>query len=820
MTYYDNTTLKGTTVPNMTPAIGEPANAAWLKNGESAEETILNRPVNALSLNCDHLKGTLGWDAVCGPTGDTDCDYAGDDSLATAIAAVGSESRIFVKPGLYTPTGAVDLNQANVTIVGVLDTLGVAGTRFDMTAGDFTVSADGVNLRSLFIDHTSTTDFIWSGSSGSAEYLIVVDAVAITLSGNAFTTQTSVFSGPTTQTGSSIVHDYVSFGSTLAITSCTTSHIHSGFIVGALTINGASSNVSILGGSLASTATIDGSSSISIEETGIGDDLTITNASTRVSVKNTVVVGLLDCNGVTHCSFSNMTVGGVAQGIVVRGSSSQCSFENILVTAGMAGGLSPVISVYPAFYCNFSNVKVVNAGAAVDQVALYLRSVSNISFVGCEFSAQDAFALELERNNSFSLFENCKFYANQQIIETYEPGFPTTNSIYAKFSNCLASSTGSGSHTSTTVSLVSRNGGGGPLYQQGIQVDNCVFTDDNCAFHDGAGGGAPLVHFVGVKGSDITVSCLTASMNSVGNIANFESCEINRIQFLTNTGGPAGTVATGSTGAVHITDSILDDVIISIAGSWDIPAFHVASTVPIAGWPVHDSILQNARFISNLAYYTSASTGLLARIGFNGTVKGLRWDVNNQTDAVATTDTLVYMNSDDAALLDSDIDHRTGIATYLLRVANASNTKILRNRLRADNGRGAVAMSNIIRVDSPAAGTETAGQIRNNHIIWDDDATGSGAGDAIIFVDANNVFWEVTGNYIYVYDISGLAVVIYFGGTIYPTGAGGTGGDGAVVTSNRIYNDDAVSAANTLPTIADSLGNAIIGAADNVLCAS
>ena len=39
---------------------GEAAGTAWIKNGESAEQTKTNRPHQALALNCDLMRDALG----------------------------------------------------------------------------------------------------------------------------------------------------------------------------------------------------------------------------------------------------------------------------------------------------------------------------------------------------------------------------------------------------------------------------------------------------------------------------------------------------------------------------------------------------------------------------------------------------------------------------------------------------------------------------------------------------------------------------------------------------------------------------------------
>jgi len=151
--------------------------------GEQADDDRFNRGVYAIALNCDLLYGTRGWDAVVGPAGDTDCDYAGDDALSTALAALGDNCRIFIKSGLYTPSGAIDITQNQVTIVGDAgDPSGVGGVRFDCTAGNLTFSGTRIAAQNFYVD-LGGSSFEWSGADGVGQRVTLTGGAAVIASG-------------------------------------------------------------------------------------------------------------------------------------------------------------------------------------------------------------------------------------------------------------------------------------------------------------------------------------------------------------------------------------------------------------------------------------------------------------------------------------------------------------------------------------------------------------------------------------------------------------------------------------------------------------
>ena len=499
-------------------------------------------------------------------------------------------------------------------------------------------------------------------------------------------------------------------------------------------------------------------------------------------------------------------------------------------------------------YSKFTSCRFESEDATCFNLADTLR---RSSFHSCEFSAQDGLALYVGRSDFYLVeFHNCRFESvpgtltSSGIVDCYLPtGYPSaitqSSSQSVGFYNCeFTDDTATVRYQNPAVRLVSVLADSAE--QMFIKMENCSLRSDACGCNDGAGGEEVGFEMMGVMLHNSAINGANqADMYEDGPMFRFYNCRLDVVQLW---------VAASVTNAAVYSDGVCEVLAgteahdLKIIGGFlenNRPLLHIEgdglhqAMPPLAGRAAVVDGLEVMNY--GIAHWTNAQFGepLVVRMGVQSVLRRFIWDWNNVAGVNGTSSIqpqcLVRVTGDDVEISQCEIYPPSTGGHWLKYMIFAGdpvdNLRILHNVFKMADGRSSgVGMSCIIRLQT-SAGQLTAPIIHGNYIKWYDDAAPPvNANQAIIALGTDVVFAKVTGNHIFVDNIStGTGIVIYLDEQVYPAGAG-TDGGGSIVQGNTIFNDnDSGIGSGSGPGIAPDIydgsgpGSTIIGQADNLL---
>jgi hypothetical protein len=516
--YKTQAQLRGTVVPGTATGSPDGLPAQWIHNGESAEQTITNRPADALAANMDNLKlpldamiavtemylyfgtsayvGQEGWDSLFQLT---DSDY-------NEVLVDGAEVKITsVAPGPFLGTG---FNNSSVFTVTLSDTIpaGDYRLRFARNATlatlpeDALISADIRGVHESAGEAARVSYAVCDASAGAERLADYVGATALEDALAAGEKAIFLRQGNYGPYNSLIFNNCVVMG-------------ENGSTVVRMNATGANGAISLNNAQLYN---FDFNPEVTPTESAavftVNDECTVRNvrfrgwqlwlAGERITIEN------VECGGQPGCVLSTSL-------------SKRVSVKNLLYDTQNLGSSSVVVDINGS-EAAYENIFPFTPGSNLGEsyaLRMFTAGAHDVSFKNCRFETGDGTALYFSQDGYNVSFENCQFRANETLVSMYTT-FGAATRRTAAFRSCKFINTATTWHSYPVAKIGARRHPTGDLLtveESGIWMEHCYFYDRWARGHTNAndpgttpiddvgntGDPVPIMELFGVHGRDI-----------------------------------------------------------------------------------------------------------------------------------------------------------------------------------------------------------------------------------------------------------------------------------------------------------------------------
>lgn len=446
--YKTQTQLRGS-VTTISPNSPDGAPAQWIHNGESAQQTITNRPVDALALNMDNLKIPLDADKAIGEVGAL-TTFSGSSITINPDATGGAHIDFAVAGTLYVGNSAkytapaqelidnlfqfldedyneVMVDGAEVKVTAVANPPGAdfgngffSGAVVTLTLSDTVPSGNyrlkyskGTTIATLPDDALITSD-IRGLQEGSAENQKPMWAVCAPAGGRGDYAGADAFEEAVANGEKRIYLKAGTYGPLTADTALTAIEYIMGEGVDAVTIQ------------------ISGNYNMTDMPSGHGFTVEVTSAAANnnhVTLADGAVVRSVKFKSLRLHMNSNVVVdnilcGGFWGGFIVPANTYNVKGSNISYDASDFSS-SQFFKIEEACRnLEFSNIRPLVIGsnlASIGEPLLYFEGTtasSGVKFTNCYFETSSSYALQTGNDVEYATFENCVFENNDTVNAT------------------------------------------------------------------------------------------------------------------------------------------------------------------------------------------------------------------------------------------------------------------------------------------------------------------------------------------------------------------------------------------------------------------